>query len=425
MGGEWSVILGLQALSGMLSDISYGFRQFRRNKLMTAVVTVFLMIGIGASTLIFSIVDALLLKPLPVRNPGNLYLIAKKEAGDMDADPRNSYRQFEQLSKRTDLFSGVLAEQKWDPANLLPFGDGRGVRLVMPQIVSPNYFQELGIQAVVGRVLTKADASASSRIPVVLSYQFWQSAFDCNPDILGRTIRLGKYPFLVVGVLPREFHSMDIERAPEVRLPISAAPVLTGQAADSPADNWLFAFHILVRLAPGVSPWHAAAAALPSMLHEDERYFSEWNRLQTQPRNAVQLHNSVLNYWITLERMTYGTSRLRGQFSQALHLLTSAVLLLLALVCANISGLLLAKGQERRKDLAVRLSLGASRAPGAANTSREFTCGRFGERSRRCFRIYAWSRGVAAAAVSARIGSVRDPSHPERYSGSASCSVCS
>jgi predicted permease len=121
-------------------------------------------------------------------------------------------------------------------------------------------------------------------------------------------------------------------------------------------------------LAPGISSSRAAAAALPSMLYEDERYFSEWNRLQQQPLNAVQLHNSFLEYWVTLRRMTNGTSRLRDQFSEGLHLLMNAVLLLLALVCANISGLLLAEYQERRKDFAVRLSLGASRLALARQT---------------------------------------------------------
>ncbi len=223
---------GAAASSKMFRDIQYGFRQLRRNKLFSAVVILLLAIGVGSNTLIFSFVNALLLKPLPVRNPGNLFLLQKVRQQQVRPDTWFSYSLFEQAAQRTDLFSEVIAAQAWTEENLLPMGDVGGVRLVMTQIVSPNYFSKLGINAALGRVLTESDANTSANIPVVLSYQFWQSAFAGRRDIVGKTIRLKNYPFLIVGVLPRDFHSLDIERAPDVRMPISAALALTGKPSN-------------------------------------------------------------------------------------------------------------------------------------------------------------------------------------------------
>ncbi len=264
---------------------------------------------------------------------------------------------------RTDLFSAVIAQQTWTQYNLIPLGDPGSIRLVMPQIVSPNYFSKLGVTAHLGRVLVESDASATSHIPVVLSYQFWQSQFHARKDVVGRTLRLKNYPFVIVGVLPKEFHSIDIERAPDVRLPISAMRILTGHTVRDGGAEYFESFEILARLASGVSPAYAAAAVRRELQTTREQLLREANTVRPKPWPANDLEdiiNEIRRAWYDWLPVGRGVSQLRDQFSRALKLLMGAVALLLIAVCANVAGLLLAKAEERRKEIAVRLSIGAT-----------------------------------------------------------------
>jgi predicted permease len=348
----------------MLRDLQYGLRQFRKNKLFSAVVILLLATGIGANALIFSFINTLLLKPLPVRNPENLFLLEENNEQQIRPETSFTYRQFEHLVPRQDLFSAVVAERQWAESNMVPLVSDRTLRLIMPQIVSPNYFSELGVRALFGRVLTEADAVAVSDIPVVLSYQFWESQYNRNPQIIGRSIRLKNHPFLIVGVLPRDFHSLDIERAPDVRLPVSAAPLLYGNVVQDLAfDGW--GFHILARLRPRVSPVRAAEE-----IRLQTQTIDEWEARELNPRRSPPLPKEELEkfvqrihrYKLAWQPAGRGISQLRDQFSQALKLLMGAVVLLLLVVCANIAGLLLSKSEDRRREIAVRLSIGASRS---------------------------------------------------------------
>jgi hypothetical protein len=139
----------------MWRDVQYGVRQISRKKLFSAVVILLLAVGIGANTVIFSFVNALLLKPLPIRAPENLYLLQKMRVKQVRPDTSFFYRQFQALAQDKKLFSAAIAEQEWFSGNLQPFSASDSVRLVTTQIVSPNYFSELGVQALRGRVLTK------------------------------------------------------------------------------------------------------------------------------------------------------------------------------------------------------------------------------------------------------------------------------
>jgi MacB-like periplasmic core domain len=149
-----------------------------------------------------------------------------------------------------DLFSSVFAEESLEErtqSDFLPLTSGDTTRLIATEIVSPNYFSDLGVRAILGRVLTEADGRSSSQIPLVLSYQFWQSQFNGDRAVLGKTIRVKNYPFVIVGILPREFHSLDIDRSPDVRFPISAAFALTGHSISDPKQEFL-GFRVVVRL---------------------------------------------------------------------------------------------------------------------------------------------------------------------------------
>ena len=175
-----------------------------------------------------------------------------------------TYGQLEQLKSYPNLFSGLTAEQTWGTAAAYPATEDGGLQhLAMTQMLAPNYFQEMGVRALLGRVLDEDDAKAFANVPAVLSYQFWQSCYGGRKDILGRVVRIKNYPFTIVGVLPRDFHSIDIERAPDVRLPISAAPFLQGGPIEDPRGAYREGFQILVRLRPGVNPAQIELAAGP------------------------------------------------------------------------------------------------------------------------------------------------------------------
>lgn len=349
----------------MWRDVQYGLRQIRRNKLFSAIIVLILCLGIGANTVIFSFVNSLLLSPLPVRAPRNLYLIEKMRTRQVRPDTSFFYRQFHAIAQQKKIFSATVAEQAWAGNSFQAFSNAGSTRLVATQIVSPNYFSELGAKPVVGRLLTQSDASASSNIPVVLSYQFWSSQFHRDPAIIGKTVRVRNYPFLVVGILPREFHSIDIDRAPDVRFPISAAPMLTGSSVFDPGGDYPIGFQVLARLAPGVSPARAAAALLPPLQAMEDTLWRAWYVRSSKPYPQSELEEELKwerSYRLELLSAARGVSQLREQFTHAVALLMGAVAMLLLAVCANVGGLLLAKSEERSREIAVRLSVGATRS---------------------------------------------------------------
>ncbi len=347
----------------MWRDVQYGLRQVRESKLFAAAVVLLLASGIGANTVIFSFVNALLLNPLPVRNPENLYLLQKMRAKQVRPDTSFFYRQFEAIAQHKEVFSSVIAEQEWGEGSFQPFTEADRIRLITTQTVSPNYFSELGVRAVIGRVLSEADSTASSEIPVVLSYQFWASEFNRDKGVIGRIIRVKNHPFLVVGILTREFHGIDVERAPDVRLPISAAAMLTGSAVTEPGGDYPIRFEILARLSRGVWARRAAAAVLSVTEQMEETLWRDWNARSTKPSSPEELHEVIAwerSYHLALLEVSRGVSQLREQFSRAVFLLMGAVGLLLLAVCANVAGLLLGRCEERKREIAVRLSVGAN-----------------------------------------------------------------
>ncbi len=341
----------------MWSDLRYGLRQMRRRRFFTAVVILLLAIGIGSNVLVFSLVNELLLKPLPVRDPENLYLLERVRELQVRPDTYFPYAAFRDVVRGSRLVSAAVAEEEWLTDCLVPMNAGGRMRLVMTQMVSPNYFAELGVRAIAGRVLTESDATEPDAIPAVLSYQFWQSQFGGRRDVIGSDIRLKGHRFVVAGVLPREFHSSDIDRAPDVRLPVSAARILGH-------DELTPRFRILVRPAAGTAPRQAAESLLSPMKSVDEWAIREANARASKPVAQDQIQKRIdwlLDYRLALEPIGRGASRLRDQFARALWLLLGGVGLLLLAVCANVAGLLLARADERKREIAIRAAVGAGR----------------------------------------------------------------
>ncbi len=334
----------------------FALRQIRRNRLFSTLVIVLLAVGIGAGTLVFSLIDALILKPLPLRNPENLFLAEILRQHQVRPDTYVPYTVFESVFSKTPLSSAAVAEEEWSEDQLMPLTSGGATRLAIVQMVSPNYFSELGVRPILGG--TPRDAAAA-----VLSYQFWHSEFAARPDIVGRTIRLKGAPFTVAGVLPREFHSSDIDRAPDVRVLVAASPSLNGLDIHDPRNRRRPNFRVLMRLAPGVAAEQAAAALAAPFRDARAKALREQNPYDPYGVSTAELEQDIQqdDARLRLVAAGHGLSQLRDQFSGALWLLLGGVGLLLLVVCANVAGLLLARSAGRSQELAIRSALGAGR----------------------------------------------------------------
>jgi predicted permease len=340
---------------GIMRGMGQMLRQFRRNRGFFAVVVALLGLGIGSATLVFGLVNELLLKPLPVRDPGNLYLVERKMPRSVRPDTGFSERSLYEVARKSLLVSAAIGELAIEPEYLVPLREGGSTRLLMAQLVSGNYFRELGVRAALGRVLDDADATATGTLPVVLSDHFWQSQYGGEASAIGRTMVLKSAPFRIVGVLPRGFHSSDLDRAPDIRAPMAAGPVLFGSTPQG------VRLQLLLRLAPGVTAARAAAALEPELRRVETEAEIEKETKLPNPLPAKEIREDYDGSRFSLQSIERGVSRMRQQFGDALRLLLAGVGVLLLAVCANVAGLLIAKADDRRKEIGIRMAIGAGR----------------------------------------------------------------
>ena len=339
-------------------DIRYGLRMLAKNPGFTAVAALTLALGIGANTGIFSVMSQVLLQRLPVPHPEELVLLYSPglKAGHINSDEGDgsesfSYPMYKDLRDRNGVFSGLAAKANF-PVSVAFRGQ---TERATSEIVSGNYFETLGVRPALGRVLLPSDTVAEGGNPVVvLGYGYWQKRFGGDAGILNQSVQINDRVMTVVGVVTPGFNGIQLGLVPDVYIPVTMKPAITPSwtGLSDHNDYWI---KVIGRLKPGVSPPQAAAALAPTYhaLLQDE--------LPLNTGMNEQQKKSFLAKQIVLHNGARGRPLLEQDTGQQLLTLMGMVGLVLIITCANVAGLLTARGAARQKEFGIRLSLGASR----------------------------------------------------------------
>ena len=342
---------GLPLLDQFLRDLRFGIRQLLRSPgfALTAVLT--LALGLGANTAVFSLINALLLRPLPVPHSEELAVLNYGNPSQTMPNYSFSFPLFRTIEKRHDVFESAAA---FSDRTMQVRGTSGNVN-ISGSMVSGQFFSMMRTPPMLGRYLTPQDdqkGGASSQFGVVISEAFWRTWFNRAPDVVGRKLVIANVPFVVVGVMPGSFIGANPTTRPQIYVPLWAEPVI-----NAPYDNIASGFHswwmrVLVRRNPGVSVQQADAAMRAASDSIEAEAVSDADWLKEQRKEHTQ---------IGVEPGSTGFSYLQRTFAKPLYAVFALCAAMLLLACLNLASLLLARSAARERELATRLAMGASR----------------------------------------------------------------
>ena len=346
-------------MGAFIQDLRYGLRTLRNSPGFTAVAIITLALGIGANTAIFTLLDQVFLRRLPVRQPEQLVRLqfsgsdtGRRDSYGGDFGDYFSYPMYRDLRDQNDVFAGVLATDSTQV----------GVQwrnqpdLANTELVSGNYFEVLGVRPTLGRLFVQSDDVVQDANPViVLSFSYWQRKFGSDPGVLNQAILVNGHPFSVIGVTPPGFHSIVVGKAPDVFAPMMMKPEITPDwnDLDNRRSKWL---NIFARLKPGVGHLQAAAGIdiLWHSLRADE--------FKTFKHTTASIRESFLTKsHLKLLDGSLGFSPFREEIRTPMFIMAGVVGLVILMACANIAGLLLVRAAGRVREISVRYALGAER----------------------------------------------------------------
>jgi predicted permease len=361
MAGTNGQSCSYEAEEGMMQlteDIRYGLRQFANAPGFTATVVLTLALGIGATTAIFTLVHAVLLKSLPVAKPSELYRIGDVEnccvnGGLQDDWSLFSYDKYKTFRDATPGFTELAAYQAGRTLlGVRRSGSSQPAEPQRGEYVSGNYFSMFGIGAYAGRMLTPQDDRKGADPVAVMSYHTWQQKYGLDPNVIGATFTLNSQPFTVVGIAPPGFFGDRIESPPALWLPLAAEPMINGSSSllDFPGQDWL---NITGRLSPGANVKNIEARMQVEL--------QQWLRSpvsKLRPGEIDLIPKQVLH----LSPGGAGVQMLRDDYESGLHLLLAISGFVLLIACANVANLMLVRAASRKQQTSIRAALGAPRS---------------------------------------------------------------
>ena len=342
------------------NDLRFAFRTLARNPGFSVVVLATLALGIGANSAIYSLMDQVLLRPLPVHRPDRLVLLegpgiwSGRTSSEYASRTPMSQPLYEGLRDRTPVFSGVLAQRQTE----VHLRAGERTENVAGDLVSGSYFPVLGLRAAYGRLFGPEDDRTPGGHPVVvISHRFFRDRLAGDPAVIGRTVGVNGHPMTIVGVAPAGFHGIDVGNSVDVYVPLAMENLLMPSWPPTLGTDWRIRWlTVMARLGDGVSLERAQAGAnvaYAQLLKEDAQTLTT----MSEKNRALFLEKKLV-----LEPGGRGVSWLREMAGSPLLALMGMVGLVLLIACSNVANLVLARGSSRQKEMAVRLALGAGRA---------------------------------------------------------------
>src|ERR1700685_2104100 len=348
-------------MQNLLGNLRYALRQFRLSPVFACAAVLTLALGIGGTTAMFTLIHAVMLRSLPVSDPGKLYRIGEGddccvEGGHQDRWGMYSFPLYQRLKAETPEFEEVAAFQAGSGRlSVRRQGVESAARPLRSEYVTGNYFQTLGVGAFGGRVFTPDDDTPAAPPVAVLSHRAWQMTYGSDPAVVGSSFIVEGHPFIVIGVAPPGFFGETLRGdPPDIWVPLHQEPMMEGDGAllNQSISAWL---RVIGRLRPGASIAGMSprlTGVLRQWMQNDSGYPANWmpSVIQMLPKQFINVVPAGA-----------GVAEMKEEYSRSLQILLSVCGLVLLIVCANVANLLLARAVTRRGQTAIRLALGATR----------------------------------------------------------------